>query len=57
MQKFSTPKHVRDSAPKQQIKREPANGPSICTMQFILGYGAALTVLKTKFGVFNILQN
>jgi len=57
MQKFSTPKHVRDSAPKQQNKREPANGPSICTMQFILGYGAALTVLKTKFGVFNILQN
>ncbi len=56
MQKSSTFKNFQDNIPKPKNKRADLR-PSKSTVDFILAYAAALTVIKTKTGIYNVLQN
>lgn len=59
MAKYFYPEEFQDF-PKSQKKHTiyPQKGPSKLTLNFIIGYGAALTVLKSaKIGSMKILLN
>ena len=59
MAKYFYPDEFQDF-PKSQKKHttRPKTGPSKMTLNFILGYGAALTVIKSaKIGNMKILLN
>ena len=57
MQKYSTLKILQDKLPAKIYKNGANLGPSEATIQYILAYAAALMVLKTKTGNFNVLLN
>ncbi|MCF6171737.1 MAG: hypothetical protein L3J66_12230 [Bacteroidales bacterium] len=58
---YFTPEETRDIPKSKKIKKSPAiTGckPSPLAMQFVFGYAAALTVLKTKsLGSLKVLLN
>ena len=58
MHKPFTPKKIQNS----QINQEVAQGTNACrpskeTVNFIMAYAAALSVIKTKLGITNVLLN
>jgi hypothetical protein len=61
MMNYFTPEEKQDYSKKKKVKKAPAvTGckPSPLALQFVFGYAAALTILKTKsIGNLNILLN
>jgi hypothetical protein len=59
MHHFFTHGKFQDLNPMKKIKGGATDElrPSRATIEFIMAYAAALSVLKTKTGNFNILKN